>query len=104
MLFVTYNIQFGCGRDGRINLDRIAAAIKDADVVALQEVERNWRSDQPHPDQAARLGELLPRYHWVHGATTDLDGSAVGVEGRVDNIRRRFGNMILSRWPIASTR
>jgi endonuclease/exonuclease/phosphatase family metal-dependent hydrolase len=104
MLFVTYNIQFGCGRDGRIDLDRIAAAIKDADVVALQEVERDWRPDQPHPDQAARLAELLSRHHWVHGATTDLDGSAVGADGRVTNRRRRFGNMILSRWPIASTR
>jgi len=104
MLFVSYNIQFGCGRDRRIDLDRIARTIKDADAVALQEVERDWRPDQPHPDQAARLAALMPYHHWVHGASTDLDGSRVGPDGKVDNRRRRFGNMILSRWPIASTR
>jgi endonuclease/exonuclease/phosphatase family metal-dependent hydrolase len=103
MLFVTYNIQFGCGRDRRIDTDRIARTIADADVAILQEVERDWR-EGPHSDQAARLGELMPRHHWVHGATTDLDGSRSGADGRVTNIRRRFGNMILSRRPIVSTR
>lgn len=104
MLFVTYNIQFGRGRDGRIDLDRIAATIGKADLVALQEVERDWRSDQAFPDQAERLATLMPRHHWVYGATTDLDGSTVGADGRVTNRRRRFGNMILSRLPIVSTR
>ena len=28
----------------------------------------------------------------------------VAVDGRVRNLRRQYGNMILSRWPIASTR
>jgi len=104
MLFATYNIQFGCGRDGRIDLDRIAAAIGKADIVALQEVERDWRSGQDFPDQAERLAALMPRHHWVYGATTDLDGSTVDADGRVANRRRRFGNMILSRRPIVSTR
>ncbi len=54
MLFVTYNIQFGCGRDGRIDLDRIGAAIAKADLVALQEVERDWRRAQAFPDPANR--------------------------------------------------
>ena len=103
MLIVTYNIQFGCGRDRRIDIDRIARTIADADVAILQEVERNWR-EGPHSDQAARLGELMPGHHWVHGATTDLDGSRKGAHGRITNIRRRFGNMILSRRPIVSTR
>lgn len=104
MLFATYNIQFGRGRDGRIDLDRIARTIAKADVVALQEVERNWRQGQAHPDQAARLGELLPQHHWVYGATTDLDGAAVSAGGKVANLRRQFGNMTLSRRPIVSTR
>ena len=38
MQFVTYNIQYGLGEDGRYDLDRIAAAVEDADVIALQEV------------------------------------------------------------------
>ena len=96
MLAVTYNIQWGKGRDGRIDLDRIARTVKDADIIALQEVERNWR-EQDYPDQAGRLGELLPDYHWVYGPAVDLGGGS-------RNRRRQIGNMILSRSPISSTR
>ena len=42
MKIVTYNIQFGCGRDGKVDLDRIIEAVRDADVIALQEVDRYW--------------------------------------------------------------
>ena len=102
MLIVTYNTQWGCGRDGRIDLDRIAETVEHADVVALQEVERHWRP-QAHPDQAARLAALLPHHRWVYGATVDLDGSEAGADGTIRNVRRQFGNMILSRLPIASS-
>ena len=40
MKFVSYNIQYGTGKDGRIDLSRIAAEVGDADVIALQEVDR----------------------------------------------------------------
>lgn len=96
MLIVTYNIQWGKGRDGRIDLDRIAATVRGADVIALQEVERNWR-DQDHPDQALRLAGLLPGYDWVYGPAVNLSGDQPG-------IRRQIGNMVLSRLPIDSTR
>ena len=43
MQFVTYNIQYGLGRDGRYDLERTARVIEGADVVALQEVERFWK-------------------------------------------------------------
>ena len=39
---VTYNIQFGRGRDEKINLDRIVNSVQGADIVALQEVDRYW--------------------------------------------------------------
>lgn len=39
MRFVTYNIRYGLGRDGLIDLDRIAESVGQADVIALQEVE-----------------------------------------------------------------
>ena len=42
MRFVSYNIQYGKGRDGRFDLARIADAVRAADVIALQEVERYW--------------------------------------------------------------
>lgn len=96
MRVVTYNIQWGKGRDGSIDLERIAAAVAGADIIALQEVERHWR-DQAHPDQAQRLADLFPGFDWVYGAAVDLAGD---VGGR----RRQIGNMILSRWPIESAR
>lgn len=96
MLIVTYNIQWGKGRDGRIDLARIASAVAGADVIALQEVERHWRT-QDHPDQAQRLAELLPGHHWVFGPAVDLKGDGPGR-------RRQIGNMTLARFPISSTR
>ena len=38
MRFVTYNIQYSKGRDGRFDLGRIADAVRAADVICLQEV------------------------------------------------------------------
>ncbi len=93
---VTYNIQWGKGRDQTIDLDRIARTVAEADIICLQEVERNWR-DQAYPDQALRLAVLLPQRDWVYGPALDLGGG-------VGNPRRQCGNMILSRYPISSTR
>jgi endonuclease/exonuclease/phosphatase family metal-dependent hydrolase len=46
MRLVTYNIQFGQGKDGRFDLERIAREVEGADVIAMQEVERyGKRSD-----------------------------------------------------------
>ena len=39
---VTYNMQFGQGRDGKVDISRIVDAVRGADVVALQEVDRFW--------------------------------------------------------------
>jgi endonuclease/exonuclease/phosphatase family metal-dependent hydrolase len=93
---VTYNIQWGKGRDQAIDLDRIARAVAGADIICLQEVERNWRN-QAYPDQALRLADLLPQREWVYGPSLDLGGGA-------GKPRRQCGNMILSRYPISSTR
>ena len=95
MLIVTYNIQWGMGRDRRIDLGRIAAAVAEADIIALQEVERNWR-EQAYPDQVLRLAELLPHHDWVYAAAVDLHDAP----GR----RRQIGNMTLALTPISSTR
>ena len=42
MKLVSYNIRFGLGLDQKIDLERIANTVKDADIIALQEVERVW--------------------------------------------------------------
>ena len=62
MRLVTYNIQLGKGCDGRFDLRRIADAVRDADVIALQEVGRHWlRSGIT--DQPLELAVLLPDHH-----------------------------------------
>ena len=100
MLLVSYNIQYGKGKDGRFDLARICAALDGADIIALQEVERHWpRSGMA--DQPAEIARLLGhRHHWVYGPGFDVaaDDAAPG------NRRRQFGNMLLSRWPIVSSR
>lgn len=100
---VTYNSQFGVGRDGRCDLARTVAAVRDADIIALQEVERFWRRSGD-VDQPAAIAALLPDRHWVYGPYFDADGSLRGADGSLINRRRQFGVMILSRWPIISSR
>ncbi len=103
MLIVSYNIQYGLGRDGKYDIARIADEIGDADIICLQEVERFWQRSGTI-DQAQELADRLGRYHWVFGANLDMDASTVDDNGKVNNRRRQFGTMILSRWPILSSR
>lgn len=98
MRILSWNIQWGRGADGRVDLERTAAAIGafDPEVVCLQEVARN------HPqlpgmagrptDQAHWLRERFPGYEGIYAAGSDLADGAGG--------RRRFGQMILSRRPV----
>ena len=102
MHFVSYNIQYGTGKDGRVDLERIAAEIGDADVVALQEVVRRSDADGQYSDQPAALAALFPDHYWVFGAGIDIH-DATG-QGPADNRRRQFGNMLLSKTPILSYR
>lgn len=103
MKVVTYNIRFGLGLDHKIDLRRITEAIRDADIIALQEVERFWlRSEMT--DQPEQIGELLPGYFWTYFPTLDLNASTVHHGGKVRNRRRQFGVMVLSKWPILSSR
>ncbi len=101
MRLLTWNVHYGFGADGRFDLDRIADRIRhhDPDVVALQEVERFWKRSF-ETDQPAELARRLPDYYWVYGPNLDMHA---GTPER-PNRRRQFGNMILSRWPILSSR
>lgn len=102
MRLVSFNIQYGFGTDGRYDLARIASAVQDADIVCLQEVERNW-SRTNMDDQPALIADLLPAHHWVYGPAFDMNASEV-IAGRVVNRRRQFGTMILSRLPLQWSR
>ena len=103
MKVVTYNIQYTRGKDNRYDTARIADTVKDADIIALQEVDRNWprtgMSDQP-----IDIATHMPDRYWVYGPAFDLDMSDVRDDGNVKNRRRQSGNMLLSRWPILSSR
>jgi len=74
MKFVTYNIQYGLGKDNRYDLARIAREVENADVICLQEVERHWQRSGC-VDAPAVLGSHLPEHHWVYGANLDMDAS-----------------------------
>ena len=103
MHFVSYNIQYSRGKDGRYDLARIASAVEGADLICLQEVARNMPG-VPDDDQPARLGDLLPDYFWIYGPPVDVGAGIRNGSGRPVNRRWQFGNMILSRYPIWSSR
>ncbi len=103
MLVSTYNIQWGKGRDGVVDLGRIARTVSAADVIGLQEVERNWR-EMVHADQVQRLAELFPDRHVFFAPSLDLDGSRVSSDGRIVNRRRQYGLAVVSRWPVLTAR
>jgi endonuclease/exonuclease/phosphatase family metal-dependent hydrolase len=97
MKLITWNIQWGRGADGRVDLDRIvrdAQQFADFDVLCLQEVSAGY--DQlpgcDGSDQFAQLAVLLPGYEPVAGIATDVPGPA--------GTRRKFGNMLFSRLPV----
>ena len=77
MKLVTYNIQYGVGKDWKSDLGRIAQAVEGADIIALQEVVRHMPMTGAG-DQPAEPAALLPGYYWVYGAGLDLDRSEVG--------------------------
>ena len=95
---ITWNIQWGRGCDGVVDLRRIAdtaRALADFDVLCLQEVASNYPglAGSAGEDQPAVLARLLPEYTPVFGVATDVPAG--------DGSRRHFGNMIFSRLPVA---
>ncbi len=104
MNFVSYNIQYGFGLDGRYDLPRIARSLEGADVIALQEVTRGF-SRNGFADMAADVAAFFPDYFWVYGPACDMHVEAAKEGLRpVPGTRFQFGNMVLSRWPVISTR
>jgi endonuclease/exonuclease/phosphatase family metal-dependent hydrolase len=98
---ITWNIQWGRGMDGRVDLERIvrtARAMADFDVICMQEIADNFPGlpGNDERDQFAELGKLLPGFTPARGYGVDLAGGG----GR----RRRFGNAIFSRYGVLSIR
>ena len=97
MKLISWNIQWGLGADGRLDLGRIvreARRMADFDVLCLQEVADNLPELESSlgENQFVELARLLPEYTAVGGAATDV----LGRDGR----RARFGNLLFSRYPV----
>ena len=103
MRLVSYNIQYCTGKDGRVDIDRVVGDVADADVIAMQEVDRYW-SRSGMVDQVEEITRRMADCHWVYGPGVDLDASARGADGRLQNRRRQFGNLLLSRSPILASK
>ena len=97
MRLLTWNIQWGLGMDGRVDLARIlrhAQDLADPDVICLQEVADNLPdlAGSDGADQFAAIAEMLPGYRAVSGTGVEIFDES--------GERRRFGNMVLSRLPV----
>ncbi|WP_424946662.1 endonuclease/exonuclease/phosphatase family protein [Candidatus Spongiihabitans sp.] len=103
MKLVSYNIRFGLGPDQKIDLERIADTVKDADIIALQEVERFWKRSGM-TDQPEIISSYLKKYYGLYFPAFDVDASVVNDDGSILNRRRQFGPMVISRWPIRMAR
>lgn len=85
----SYNIKHGLGNDGRVDLERVADVIRalDADVVTLQEVDRD-AARTGGVDQTARLAELTGM-RGVFGDFREYDGG-------------QYGMAVLTRLPVVA--
>lgn len=85
---MTYNIRHGVGMDQQLDLKRISEVIKNsgANIIGLQEVDKNFDQRSDFKDQAKELAQLLD-YDYCFG------GNLVIEDGK-------YGNAILSEYPI----
>ena len=97
MKLLSWNIQWGRGADGVVDLQRTISAIRtlgDFDVICLQEVAVGFAGLQGGApvDCVAELAEAFAGYSAHFVAVVDLPGKTGG--------RSLFGNLTLSRLPV----
>lgn len=95
MRIVSWNIHWGCGKDGRIRIHAIIDVLRklNPDVICLQEVAAN------HPElegsatasQFKQLGGAFGGYHLIEIAPSEIYRN---------NLPRQFGNVLLSKYRI----
>jgi len=100
----TFNILSGRSlTDDQVDVDRFAAAIAslDADVLALQEVDRNQpRSD--HTDLTAVAAEAMgaPEHRFVAALAGTPGATWIGADGEEQPDAAAYGIALLSRYPV----
>ena len=99
MNILTWNVQWCCGMDGLVSVERIVRHALQMgeqsgglDVLCLQEIAVNYPDLQGRPgDQPAELKALLPGWQIFFGASVD-EFTPRG--------HQRFGNLIATRLPV----
>jgi endonuclease/exonuclease/phosphatase family metal-dependent hydrolase len=104
MRVATFNILNGRSpADDRVDVDRFAAAVKtlDADVLALQEVDRN-QSRSAHADLTAVAAEAMgAQEHRFVAALSGSPGAAwIAATGDEQPDAAAYGIALLSRYPV----
>lgn len=97
MRFLSWNIQWGRGADGCVDLNRIIAVLRsvpDLDAICLQEVAQNviGLPGGDCCDQVAVLSAAFPGWAVFFAPGLDVPNPLGG--------RSRFGNLILTRLPV----
>lgn len=101
---ITWNIQWGLGVDGKVDLSRIAsecARLGGADIMCFQEVADGFDDLRGFDgaDQFSALDRLFPDHQIFECITIDWPAITSPAKGSA-TVRRRFGNVILSRLPV----
>ncbi|MGV3553328.1 endonuclease/exonuclease/phosphatase family protein [Rhizobium sp.] len=92
---MTFNIHSAIGRDDKVNVGRIVDTIRDIDIVALQEVDNHWERSG-NVSQVDLIAAALPQHFHAWHPVIDL--------WKTPSIRRQYGNLLLSRFPIRSVK
>lgn len=108
MKLITWNVQWFCGIDNVVSVERVlqaACAMADFDVLCLQEIAVNYPGleGDASADQSAQLEALLkqidPAFQVFFGAAVDEWRVIKGQEAKGLQ-RQRFGNLIATRLPV----
>ena len=95
MRVVSWNIHWGCGKDGRIRIHAIIDVLRklNPDVICLQEVAANHSEleGSASANQFKQLAGAFGGYHTIEHAPSEI---------YKNNVPRLFGNLLLSKYRI----
>lgn len=95
MRVVSWNIHWGCGKDGRVRIHAVIDVLRklNPDVICLQEVAANHADLEggTSASQFRQLGAAFGGYHPIEHAPSEIYRN---------NLPRQFGNLVLSKYRI----